>query len=91
MVMFRRITWGFVNVSFDTGSLCLVELIDVRDSRKHPADARKCPLNFVPNFNRPGHVEGAHVIADNFSDLPSPAEAGFAKTGNRVPSFAIML
>jgi len=26
-----------------------------------------------------------------FSDLPSPAEAGFAKAGNRVPLFGIML
>jgi hypothetical protein len=26
-----------------------------------------------------------------FSDLPSPAEAGFAKAGNRFPLFGIML
>jgi hypothetical protein len=26
-----------------------------------------------------------------FSDLPSPAEAGFAKAGNRYPLFGIML
>jgi len=26
-----------------------------------------------------------------FSDLPSPAEAGFAKAGNRIPCFGIML
>jgi hypothetical protein len=26
-----------------------------------------------------------------FSDLPSPAEAGFAKAGNRLPLFRIML
>jgi len=26
-----------------------------------------------------------------FSDLPSPAEAGFAKAGNLSPLFAIML
>jgi hypothetical protein len=26
-----------------------------------------------------------------FSDLPSPAEAGFAKAGNRFPFFGIML
>jgi hypothetical protein len=26
-----------------------------------------------------------------FSDLPSPAEAGFAKVGNRSPFFGIML
>jgi hypothetical protein len=25
-----------------------------------------------------------------FSDLPSPAEAGFAKAGNRYPLFGIM-
>jgi len=25
-----------------------------------------------------------------FSDLPSPAEAGFAKAGNRFPLFGIM-
>jgi len=25
------------------------------------------------------------------SDLPSPAEAGFAKAGNRLPLFGIML
>jgi len=25
-----------------------------------------------------------------FSELPSPAEAGFAKAGNRVPLFGIM-
>jgi hypothetical protein len=25
-----------------------------------------------------------------FSGLPSPAEAGFAKTGNRIPLFGIM-
>jgi len=26
-----------------------------------------------------------------FSDLASPAESGFAKAGNRLPRFAIML
>jgi hypothetical protein len=26
-----------------------------------------------------------------FSDLPSPAEAGFAKAGNRIPLFGIMV
>jgi hypothetical protein len=48
-------------------------------------------VKLCAEFQPAGTCEGAHVIADKLSDLPSPAEAGFAKTGNRVPSFAIML
>jgi hypothetical protein len=30
-------------------------------------------------------------LSMTFSDLPSPAEAGFAKAGNRFPLFGVML
>jgi hypothetical protein len=69
----------------------LVELIDVRDSRKTSRRRAEMSVKLCAEFQPAGTCEGAHVIADKLSDLPSPAEAGFAKTGNRVPSFAIML
>jgi len=42
-------------------------------------------------FNRIRSWAGFFGLSMIFSDLPSPAEAGFAKAGNRFPLFGIML
>jgi hypothetical protein len=36
-------------------------------------------------------IRRAFCLSMIFSDLPSPAEAGFAQAGNRLPLFGIML
>jgi hypothetical protein len=38
-----------------------------------------------------GNRSEAFYLIMILSDLPSPAEAGFAKAGNRLPLFGIML
>jgi hypothetical protein len=50
---------------------------------------RALKRNDFSRLNR--HFALAHCLSMIFSDLPSPAEAGFAKAGNRLPLFGIML
>jgi hypothetical protein len=58
--------------------------------------ARKHRLSAVVSIagTKPGArstIAVAYCLSMIFSDLPSPAEAGFAQAGNRYPLFGIML